>query len=101
MGDILKNQMPVIIRYLLASFFTYLASHGLLTADQHAYLGDQMDVIVGIVGNLAIIAYALWRRPSPTAMEAAKEIDQKIPKGTEVIIQTPAHMDNIYVGPKK
>ena len=41
--------------------------------------------------------YALIKRPSAKAMEAAKEIDAQIPAKDDVVIQTPAGQPDIVV----
>lgn len=96
----LKAQLPVIIRYIIATAFAALATHGMISAEVNTVLSQNMDAIVGAAGVLATVAYALWKRPSSKALEVAKQVDANVPKGGSVVVKTPAGVANIVVHPK-
>ena len=50
-------------------------SHGWLSPEHNAILGENLDIIVSAIVGLLTVLYALVKRPSAKAMSAAKEID--------------------------
>ena len=96
----IKAQLPVIIRYLLVTAFTILATRGLISPEAQAILSSNIDIIVGAVGGLATVAYALWTRPSSKALEVAKQVDARIPAGASAVVKTASGQPDIVVHPK-
>lgn len=97
----IKSQLPVIIRYLLVTAFTVLTTRGLISPEAQSILSSNIDIIVGAVGGLATVAYALWRRPSAKALEVAKQVDAKVPADQPVLITTPPGTPDIVVPAKQ
>lgn len=96
----MKSQLPVIARYLIAIIAAALAGRGLIPADQvAAFIDSAVAVVLAIVAFVPLV-WALIRRPSSKALEAAKLIDQRIPKDDTVVIQTPGLQPDIVVPPK-
>ncbi len=93
----IKTYYPVIARYVLSWLFVWLATRGYLSEEQGALLTQNMDTIIGSVGALALLAWALFRRPSSRALKAAKEIDKKIPATEEAIIKTKGPKPDITI----
>jgi type VI protein secretion system component VasF len=96
----LRSQLPVIIRYIIATAFAALATHGLISAEVNTILSQNLDAIVGALGVLGTVAYALWRRPSSKALEVAKQVDESIPAGASAVVRTPSGQPDIVVHPK-
>lgn len=96
----LKAQLPVIIRYIIATAAAALATHGWLSPEQNAVIGQNIDVVAGAFVALGTVAYALFRRPSSKALEVAKQVDAKVPKDGSVVVKTPGGMADIVVHPK-
>ncbi len=96
----LKSHLPVILRYALVTALTALATRGWISPENQAILSQNVDVIVGAFGALAVVGYALFKRPSSKALEVAKQVDAKVPKGDAVIIKTPGSRPDIVVQPK-
>lgn len=96
----LKAQLPVIIRYLLVTAFTILTTRGLISPEAQTILSSNLDIIVGAIGGIATVAYALWKRPSSKALEVAKKVDAEVPKTQDVVIKTPPNKPDIVVSAK-
>lgn len=96
----LRAQLPVIIRYIIATAFAALATHGLISAEVNTILSQNLDAIVGALGVLGTVAYALWKRPSSKALEVAKQVDARIPPGASAVVRTPSGQPDIIVHPK-
>ncbi|KQS79024.1 hypothetical protein ASG25_10570 [Rhizobium sp. Leaf384] len=96
----ISNYLPMVIRYALVSLATLLATRGWIDGDQNAVISQNLDAIVGALIALGTVAYALFKRPSQKALEAAKEIDKQLPKSAPVVIQTPGTQPDIIVQPK-
>lgn len=96
----LKAQLPVIIRYLLVTAFTILTTRGLISPEAQTILSSNLDIIVGALGGIATVAYALWKRPSAKALEVAKQVDAQVPKTQDVTIKTPGAKPDIVVPAK-
>ncbi|KQS74518.1 hypothetical protein [Rhizobium sp. Leaf383] len=96
----ITNYLPMILRYALVSLATLLATRGWIDGDQNAVISQNIDSIVGALIALGTVAYALFKRPSQKALEAAKEIDKQLPKDVPVVIQTPGAGPDIVVQPK-
>jgi len=96
----LKAQLPVIVRYIIATAFAALATHGLISPEVNTVLSQNLDAIVGAVGVLATVAYALWKRPSSKALEVAKQVDARVPPSSSVVVKTPTGQQDIVVHPK-
>lgn len=73
-----KTQGPMAVRYLLMTIAGALFTHGVTSPEQNAYISGNMDVLVGLLIGLATWAWGIWRKPSPAAMEAAKQIDNVV-----------------------
>lgn len=93
----ITNYLPVVVRYALVWLAAALATRGWTTSEQNAVLTQNLDVIVGAVISLGTVAYALFKRPSEKAMDAAKAIDKQIPAKSDVVIVTPGDGPNIVV----
>jgi len=93
----ITNYAPVVVRYLLVTLAAAMFTHGWLTPEQSSALGQNMDLLVSAVVGLGTVAYALIKRPSQKALDAAKEIDKKIPASQPVEIVTPGSAPNIIV----
>jgi hypothetical protein len=93
----ITNYVPIIVRYALVWLAAALATRGLLSTEQNAILTQNLDVIVGAVVSLGTVAYALIKRPSAKAMDAAKAIDKRLPEKEDVIIKTPGNAPDIIV----
>ncbi len=97
----IKTYYPVVARYVLSWLFVWLATRGYLSEEQGALLTQNMDTIIGSVGALALLAWALFRRPSSKGLAAAKAIDKELPKDEPVIILTPGQGANIKIPAEK
>ncbi len=97
----IANYLPVIIRYALVSLATALATRGFLSTEQNAVLTQNIDVLVGALVTLGTVGWALFKRPSAKAMDAAKAIDKQLPKKEDVVIKTPPNMPDIIVPGQK
>lgn len=93
----ITNYLPVILRYLIVSAMAAIATRGWLSAEQNAILTQNLDIIVSALIGLGTVVYALFRRPSDKALEAAKKIDQQIPPESTVVIKTPGVAPDIIV----
>ncbi|HTO32078.1 MAG TPA: hypothetical protein VL202_12990, partial [Pararhizobium sp.] len=85
----ITNYVPVIVRYAIVSLMAAMFTHGWVTDDQNAILTQNIDIIVSALVGLLTVAYALIKRPSAKALDAAKVIDQELPKHADVEIVTP------------
>lgn len=93
----IANYLPTIVRYIIVSLMAAMFTHGWLSPEHNAILGENLDVIVSAIVGLLTVLYALMKRPSAKAMEAAKEIDAQIPAKQEVVIKTPGHAPDIVI----
>ena len=93
----ITNSMPVIVRYAIVSLMAARFTRGWLSPEHNAILGENLDIIVSAIVGLLTVLYALIKRPSAKAIEAAKEIDAQIPAKDDVVIQTPAGQPDIVV----
>lgn len=93
----IANYVPVIVRYLIVSLMAAMFTHGWLSPEHNAILGENLDIIVSAIVGLLTVLYALIKRPSAKAMEAAKEIDAQIPAKQDVVIKTPGNAPDIVV----
>lgn len=97
----ITNYLPMIVRYALVSLATLLATRGWIDGDQSAIISQNLDAIVGALIALGTVAYALFKRPSQKALDAAKAIDKQLPKDVPVVIKTlGAEPDIIVAGDK-
>lgn len=85
----LKASLPVIIRYAVTILGAFLVSRGYLDEEQLGFIADQTAIIVGAILAIGPLLYALWKRPSQKALEAAKKIDAELPASADVEIVTP------------
>jgi hypothetical protein len=93
----ITNYLPTIVRYIIVSLMAAMFTHGWLSPEHNAILGENLDIIVSAIVGLLTVLYALVKRPSAKAMEAAKEIDKHIPAKSEVVIKTPGNAPDIVV----
>lgn len=91
------NYVPVIVRYIIVSLMAAMFTHGWLSPEHNAILGENLDIIVSAIVGLLTVLYALVKRPSAKAMEVAKEIDAQIPTKQDVVIKTPGNAPDIIV----
>lgn len=91
------NYLPVIVRYAIVSLMAAMFTRGWISPEHNAILGENLDIIVSAIVGLLTVLYALMKRPSAKAMEAAKEIDAQIPAKQDVVIKTPAGRPDIVV----
>lgn len=96
----LKTYFPVIARYVLGWLFAALATRGVVSPEQNDILSGNMDVIIGSVGALVTLGWALVKRPSSKGLAAAKAIDQQLPKKEDVVIKTPGQAADIIISAK-
>ncbi|OJF97559.1 hypothetical protein [Pararhizobium antarcticum] len=96
----ITNYLPLILRYALVWMAAALATRGWTSSDQTAVLTQNLDVIVGALVSLGTVAYALVKRPSEKALDAAKAIDKQLPAKADVVIVTPGDSPNIVVSAK-
>ena len=94
------NYMPVIVRYAIVSLMAALFTRGWLSPEHNAILGENLDIIVSAIVGLLTVLYALIKRPSAKAMEAAKAIDKSVPAEVSVVIKTPGNAPDIVVPAK-
>ena len=78
MNDLLKNYGPMLVRYALVSLAGALMTHGAISAEQNSYLSSNIDALAGAIVLVATVLYGMWKRPSSSAMEAAKQIDKVV-----------------------
>ena len=97
----ITNYLPVIVRYLIVSLMAAVATRGWLSSDQSAILTQNVDIIVSAIVSLLTVGYALFKRPSQKAMDAAKAIDKQVPAKSDIVILTPGDKPNILVPAKK
>ena len=93
----LKSQLPMLLRYLIVTAATSIATRGLLSPESAAIVSGYADAIAGALIVLGTVAYALIVRPSAKALEVAKEVDAKVPAGSPVVIKTPVGIPDIEV----
>lgn len=93
----ITNYIPTIVRYVIVSLMAAMFTHGWLSPEHNAILGENLDIIVSAIVGLLTVLYSLVKRPSAKAMEAAKEIDAQIPARQDVVIKTPAGKPDIVV----
>lgn len=93
----ISNYLPTIVRYVIVSLMAAMFTHGWLSPEHNAILGENLDIIVSAIVGLLTVLYALVKRPSAKAMEAAKKIDAQIPAKQDVVIKTPAGKPDIVV----
>lgn len=93
----ITNYIPVIVRYAIVSLAAAMATRGWLSSDQNAVLSQNIDILVSAVVGLLTVAYALFKRPSEKAMDAAKAIDKQLPTKEDVVIKTPGNAPDIIV----
>ncbi|CZT36119.1 Pam3-gp28 family putative phage holin [Rhizobium sp. 9140] len=96
----ITNYLPMILRYALAAIGAALATRGWIDDEQSAILSQNLDAIVGGAITLGTVAWAIYRRPSQKGLDAAKAIDEQLPKDAPVVIQTPANQPDIIVQSK-
>jgi len=93
----ITNYIPTIVRYVIVSLMAAIATRGWLSSDQNAVLTQNVDIIVSALVGLGTVVYALFKRPSQKALDAAKAIDKQLPAKTDVEIVTPGNGPNIIV----
>ncbi|MCV9960372.1 hypothetical protein OIU34_00535 [Pararhizobium sp. BT-229] len=93
----ITSYVPVVVRYAIVSMMAAMFTHGWLSPEHNAILTQNLDIIVSAIVGLLTVAYALVKRPSAKAMEAAKEIDRQIPAMHDVVIKTPGSAPDIVV----
>lgn len=93
----ITNYLPIIVRYAIVSLMAAMFTHGWLSPEHNAILGENLDILVSAIVGLLTVLYALVKRPSAKAMEAAKAIDAQIPAKQDVVIKTPAGKPDIVV----
>lgn len=96
----ITNSMPVIVRYAIVSLMAARFTRGWLSPEHNAILGENLDIIVSAIVGLLTVLYALIKRPSAKAMEAAKAIDKSVPAEVSVVIKTPGNAPDIVVPAK-
>lgn len=89
---------------IISTLLTFAGLLGWLTAEQIAALKESVPTLVTAVAALVAagipVYAAITKSSSDKAAEAAKQIDQKLPKDEPVVIQTPdPHKPNIFVPP--
>lgn len=101
--ETIKGYLPAIIRYVIMAIAASFATRGWISPEHQTILGENLDVLVGSIVGFLTVAYALWNRPSPKAMEAAKAIDKQLPKKEDVVIKTEGNKPDIIIeaAPKK
>lgn len=72
-------------------------THGWLSLEHNAILCENLDSIVLAIVGLVTVLYALVKRPSAKAMEAAKVIDKQIPAKQDGVIKTSVGEPDIVV----
>lgn len=97
----ITNYLPVIVRYLIVSIMAAIATRGWLSSEQSAILTQNLDIIVSALIGLGTVVYALVKRPSDKALDAAKAIDKQIPPEDTVVIKTPGAAPDIIVAGNK
>jgi hypothetical protein len=97
----ITNYIPVIVRYLIVSAMAAIATRGWLSSEQSAILTQNTDIIVSALVGLGTVAYALFKRPSSKALDAAKAIDKQVPSSAPVVIQTPVGVPDIVIPAEK
>lgn len=93
----ITNYVPTIVRYVIVSLMAAVFTRGWLSSDQNAILTQNVDIIVSAIVGLGTVVYALIKRPSEKAMDAAKAIDKQLPKDEDVEIITPGQGANIII----
>lgn len=101
------SSIGVAIRYLttiVGSIIAILGILGWLTPEQSEALTKQVPELLAAIGALAAAAiplYAIWTKSSSDkAAEVAKQVDDKIPAASTVVIPTPEGVPDIVVMPK-
>ncbi|KQY20214.1 hypothetical protein [Rhizobium sp. Root483D2] len=93
----INSYLPTIVRYAIVSLMAAMFTHGWLSPEHNAILGENLDIIVSALVGLLTVVWAMVKRPSAKAMEAAKEIDAQIPANQDVVILTPGSAPDITV----
>lgn len=97
----ITNYIPVIVRYLIVSIMAAVFTRGWISPEQNAILSQNLDIIVSALIGLGTVVYALIKRPSEKALDAAKAIDKQVPPSAPVVIQTPAGRPDIVIPAKE
>ena len=98
--ELVVGKLPMIIRYALLAGAGWLANQGLMSDEQNALFSSQLDVIVAAIVALVTIAWGWKNKPSVKAQEVARQVDNLIPAGQTVTIQTPQGLPDIRVAAK-
>jgi hypothetical protein len=89
--------LMIFVRYAISGVGVWLASKGFSEADVSTVVDQGAYIITGAIIAALPAIYAAFKRPSVKAMEAAKAVDQLVPKGEDVVIKTPAGVPDIVV----
>lgn len=98
----ITGSLPVIVRYAITILASLLVGAGWITeTDLPSALQDQ--IVTAILALIAVVPaiYAIIKRPSPKALEAAKAVDAELPKAATVVIQTPGGQPDIIIPAKQ
>jgi predicted sugar kinase len=101
-AEAIRQLLFVFVRYAISNsgLLTVLIGAGFLTDDVNTVVEQVTVITVGAMMQFGPAIYAMIKRPSPKAMEAAKIVDRDLPKDAPVVIQTPAGEPNIIVPAK-
>lgn len=99
--DQVKNYLPMLFRYLLASAMAALTTRGLMSPESAAIISPHTDAIVSFLVLLVTVTWAIVKKPSAKAMEVAQKVDAEIPKEDDVTIKTPGAAPDIVVQASK
>lgn len=96
------DRYAVVLRYALTIFFTLAAGKLGLDSSHTADLVDKIMAVGAAVAALVPLLYALAKRPSPAAMEVAKQADKVLAgEKDKAVVLTPSGKPNITVQPTR
>lgn len=92
------DKYAVVLRYVISYIAAAIASKYAWDAAQTQSFQDALFAVIGGIVTIAPMIYALIKRPSEAAMQAAKETD-KIITGDKLsaLISTPDSAPNVIV----
>jgi len=94
------DKYAVVLRYMLTIAFTLLAGKLSLEPTVQADLINKIMAVGAAIAAVAPLIYALVKRPSPAAMQVAKEADKVIAGDkASAVVPTPAGAPDIKVSP--
>lgn len=100
MNTITEN-LPLLLRQTAVILSTALLARGIITPEQGALIGANIDQIIAGLILFGTLGYQLWANPSKKAREVATQVDKHVPANAEVVIKTPTGVPDITIPGKE